>query len=272
MPTLAVLTLGLQAACLGDIGAFLFQDGPDDAAAFRRAAPNCRWPHQATPAPDALHANVSQLSRRLDPSQATACARAWNALSAMTAQATPAACPEPDAPQDAAMIAGCRLDQGAMQTIEQASNLSSACEATPFMALFQSVFVRFEGAAYLQDQLDSQSATPDRSSAYWSAAYYLAQHAEMAPEIQEPWLEAVTAAVAAGNADPYLQAGLTDRLAIAEGRGQLYGTHTACVDGAARFQPGLADRNQAEARRTAIGLPDLDTFVQARSLSRCAPR
>ena len=169
------------------------------------------------------------------------------------------------------MIARCRVDQGAMATLDGAAELGAGCDAAPLIAMYQSVFVRFEGAAYLQNQLEAGAATPDRSPAYWSAAYYLAQHAEMAPEIQQPWLEAVSAAVAAGAAEPYLQAGLADRLSIAEQGRQLYGTHTTCVEGRARLQPVIDDIEAAEARRAAIGLPDLQAFLEQRSRLRCTP-
>lgn len=158
-----------------------------------------------------------------------------------------------------------------MATLGGAAELAAGCDAAPLIAMYQSVFVRFEGAAYLQNQLEAGAATPDRSPAYWSAAYYLAQHAEMAPEIQEPWLEAVTTAVAAGAAEPYLQVGLADRLAIAEQGRQLYGSHTACVDGQARLQPAIDDAEAAEARREAIDLPGLDAFLEQRTRSRCTP-
>ena len=268
---IAALALSLQTACLDEIGTMLFDGFPDEADSFRRGAPSCLWPHAETPVPAALYANAEHLSSQLDPAQSAACAQAWDEFSARTAAAEPEACGSPAAPEDAGMIARCRADQGAMARLDRAAEFGDGCDAAALIALYQSVFVRFEGAAYLQNQLEAGAATPDRSPAYWSAAYYLAQHAEMAPEIQEPWLEAVSAAVAAGAAEPYLQAGLADRLSIAEQGRQLYGTHTTCVDGRARIQPVIDDIETAAARRAAIGLPDLHAFLEQRSRSRCTP-
>ncbi len=268
---IAALALSLQTACLDEIGTMLFDGFPNEADSFRRAAPSCLWPHAETSAPAGLYANAEHLSSQLDPAQSATCARAWADLSARTAAADPEACGGPAAPDDAEMIARCRVDQGAMATLDGAAELGAGCDAAPLIAMYQSVFVRFEGAAYLQNQLEAGAATPDRSPAYWSAAYYLAQHAEMAPEIQQPWLEAVSAAVAAGAAEPYLQAGLADRLSIAEQGRQLYGTHTTCVEGRARLQPVIDDIEAAEARRAAIGLPDLQAFLEQRSRLRCTP-
>ena len=72
------------------------------------------------------------------------------------------------------------------------------------------------------------------------AAWLLAQHADRHPALQEQWLSLLEAAVAQGEASPIDLAHLTDRVLLARGELQVYGTQTNGADGrwiACRLRP-----------------------------------
>lgn len=259
------------AACVDSLGAYLEPEAPERADIATEAG--CLWPALVQRAQGALDLNMTQLAESIDDEARPACRALWSNLSRVLSTATSAACPESSAGQvrDQDMIAQCHADQSAMELREAPIVNESDCPNADYTALMLSVIVRFEGAALLFNELQAGLAVPERSAAYWSAAYYPAQHAEMAPEIQEAWLEAVEAAVAAGGAGPYLQAALADRLAIARDQVQLYGSHTLCAEGQARLEPALDNVAAAEARRAEIGLPDLSAFLDSRTRSLCTP-
>jgi hypothetical protein len=66
-------------------------------------------------------------------------------------------------------------------------------------------------------------------------------------------------AVRVGEADVSHEAYLTDRVLVAEGKQQLYGTQFTVVAGAWQPQP-LADPDQIDARRRHVGLEPLDDY------------
>ncbi|MER6272874.1 DUF6624 domain-containing protein [Streptomyces sp900105755] len=87
------------------------------------------------------------------------------------------------------------------------------------------------------------------------AAWLLAQHADLDPAFQRRALELLKAAVEAGDALPRHLAYLTDRVLVAAGEPQVYGTqYTDDGDGSnLRLQP-VADPDRLDERRAAIGL------------------
>ena len=89
------------------------------------------------------------------------------------------------------------------------------------------------------------------------AAWYIAQHAVLDPDLQRQALALLEAAAAAGEAKPAHMAMLTDRVCMAEGRPQIYGcVHVGNEQGELVPYP-IEDPEHVEARRAAVGLPPL---------------
>jgi hypothetical protein len=85
------------------------------------------------------------------------------------------------------------------------------------------------------------------------AAWLLAQHADRDPDLQRTFLDALRGAVAAGEASPAELAYLEDRVRVADGRPQLYGTQFAVTDG--EFGPcPMEDPARLDERRAEAGL------------------
>jgi hypothetical protein len=103
-------------------------------------------------------------------------------------------------------------------------------------------------------------AGPDGADAAW----LLAQHADRDPELQRTFLEALRGAVAGGDASPGNLAYLEDRVRIADGRPQLYGTQFTVTDGELRPSP-IEDPQHLDERRAEAGL---DPFAAYEALMR----
>jgi hypothetical protein len=86
-------------------------------------------------------------------------------------------------------------------------------------------------------------------------AWLLAQHADLDPVFQRRALELLKHAVVAGDASPRHLAYLTDRVLVAAGEPQIYGTqYTDDGDGSnLRLQP-VADPDRLDERRALMGL------------------
>ncbi len=85
------------------------------------------------------------------------------------------------------------------------------------------------------------------------AAWLLAQHADRDLDLQRTFLEALRGAVAEGEASPANLAYLEDRVRVADGRPQLYGTQFDVTDG--EFGPcPIEDPARLDERRAAAGL------------------
>lgn len=90
------------------------------------------------------------------------------------------------------------------------------------------------------------------------AAWLLAQHAD--PQAQRDFLPHLESAVKAGEASPSDLAYLTDRIAVTQGRAQLYGTQWD-MKGPCDFElEKLDDRNKVNARRKSAGMPSLEEY------------
>jgi hypothetical protein len=93
------------------------------------------------------------------------------------------------------------------------------------------------------------------------AAWLLAQHADADPAFQRQCLGLIGAAVEAGEASLLEYAYLTDRVLLAEGRPQVYGTQVTRRDGA--WVPrDLRDPELVDERRTATGLEPLAEYLE----------
>jgi hypothetical protein len=128
-----------------------------------------------------------------------------------------------------------------------------------------------DNAAWLSDVIDEVGwpgisiAGEDGSHAAW----LLAQHADRYPELQQRCLELLEQAVAAGEAPAGDLAHLTDRVLLASGELQRYGTQITARDG--KFIPcRLLDPDSADARRAAVGLEPMEAHL-ARALDLYGP-
>jgi hypothetical protein len=95
------------------------------------------------------------------------------------------------------------------------------------------------------------------------AAWILIQHADLQPELQERGLDLMTAAVAAGDADPSDLAYLIDRVRVAKGQPQVYGTQWgADADGTFTPRTPIEDPERVDIRRAAVGLGTIDAYLE----------
>ena len=94
------------------------------------------------------------------------------------------------------------------------------------------------------------------------AAWAIAQHSDYDLAFQQRALKLLRAAVAAGQASPGNLAYLEDRVAVAQGKPQSYGTQIGCgPDGDARPATPIKDRADVEERRKAAGLDPLVDYL-----------
>ena len=101
------------------------------------------------------------------------------------------------------------------------------------------------------------------------AAWALAQHADLDPEFQQQALELLRDAVAEGQASPGNLAYLEDRVAVAQGWPQLYGTQMGCAKKGPVPATPIEDPAQLDQRREEAGLPPHEEYV-AEMAEACA--
>lgn len=96
-----------------------------------------------------------------------------------------------------------------------------------------------------------------------TAAWLLAQHADLNPEFQRRCLSLLEQAVRDGEAQPSHVAYLTDRVCRAEDRPQLYGTQFWYgLDGKGPLQPQpIEDPERLDERRRSVGLGPFADYV-----------
>jgi len=94
-----------------------------------------------------------------------------------------------------------------------------------------------------------------------NAAFLLVQHADRDTVVQVRGLSLLERAYRAGEASGQQLALLTDRVAAARGKPQVYGTQADIRDGRVRLKP-IADSAGVDARRAAVGLPPLREYVR----------
>jgi hypothetical protein len=95
-------------------------------------------------------------------------------------------------------------------------------------------------------------------------AWLLAQHADKQLDFQRRVLALLEDAVAAGEAKPKHLAYLADRVRIAEGRKQLYGTQMYGGPDAELAPFPIEDESRVDQRRAEVGLEPLSEYVQRR--------
>ena len=93
------------------------------------------------------------------------------------------------------------------------------------------------------------------------AAFLLVQHADRDPQFQKKCLPLLEAAVRVGEASASNLAYLTDRVLIAEGKPQRYGTQFQTVGGKSAPFP-IEDAENVDARRNAVGLGPLAEYAK----------
>jgi hypothetical protein len=86
------------------------------------------------------------------------------------------------------------------------------------------------------------------------AAWTIAQHSDLDPAFQREALELLREAVALGQASPGNLAYLEDRVAVASGEPQRYGTQVGCGPTGPEPATPIADEAELEARRAEAGL------------------
>jgi hypothetical protein len=93
------------------------------------------------------------------------------------------------------------------------------------------------------------------------AAFLLVQHADRDTALQARALRLLEAAHRAGDAPGQDLALLTDRVAVARGRPQVYGTQADLTGGRVVLAP-IADSARVDARRAGVGLMPLREYVR----------
>ena len=93
-----------------------------------------------------------------------------------------------------------------------------------------------------------------------SAAWVVAQHSDLDVEFQRRALDLMRDAVERDDADATELAYLEDRVALADGGPQVYGTQIGCVDG--RAEPAeLAEPDRVDDLRAEVGLEPLADYL-----------
>lgn len=93
-----------------------------------------------------------------------------------------------------------------------------------------------------------------------TAAWTIAQHADHDVDFQKRALALMEEALAEDQVDPTEWAYLVDRVAVNEGRPQVYGTQGGCVGAQAEIGP-VEDEANVEARRAEVGLQPLADYL-----------
>lgn len=125
-----------------------------------------------------------------------------------------------------------------------------------------------EATAYLKGVVD-EHGWPTRTMVGVdgaSAAWILAQHADRDPEFQARALELMRPLVAQGEAAPDEFALLTDRVLLARGEKQVYGTQFAPDENGVRRPRPVVEPEGLNERRRSMGLDSIEAY--ARSLGR----
>ncbi|MFF6772728.1 DUF6624 domain-containing protein [Streptomyces sp. NPDC012637] len=149
------------------------------------------------------------------------------------------------------------------QEEDQAVRLVPVAERTPDL-MERWLAVDEENTGWLRELIAERGwpgeAMVGRQAA--GAAWLLAQHADRQPDFQQGCLELLSAAVTAGDADPQHGALLEDRVRIARGQQQIFGTQlTEGPDGTLVPYP-VANPDEVEALRAAWGFQPLERYIE----------
>lgn len=95
------------------------------------------------------------------------------------------------------------------------------------------------------------------------AAWVIIQHTDLQPDLQRRGLRMMTEAVERGDADPSDLAYLVDRVRVAEGKPQVYGTQWNLTDkGVWRPNTPIEDEARVDERRAKAGLKPLKDYLK----------
>jgi hypothetical protein len=92
-------------------------------------------------------------------------------------------------------------------------------------------------------------------------AWMIVQHASYDPKFQADVLETLGDLVSVGETAPVNYAYLSDRLATADGRGQLFGTQGRCTAPASWEPMKIQDPANVDARREAYGMSSMEDYL-----------
>jgi hypothetical protein len=100
-----------------------------------------------------------------------------------------------------------------------------------------------------------------------AAAFKILQHAISRPDLQRRGLELVLEAIPRGDASALDAAYLSDRIAMYEGREQIFGTQFDWDETTGQLSPApIRDPHSVDERRAALGLPPMaDTIAEIRA-------
>jgi hypothetical protein len=93
------------------------------------------------------------------------------------------------------------------------------------------------------------------------ATFMIVQHANFDPELQRAALGPLREGYEAGHVSGQQLAMNTDRVRLADGKGQLYGTQFGAVAGAEITLSPIEDEPNVDARRAELGLPPLAEYL-----------
>lgn len=202
--------------------------------------------------------DIDQLRERDSAGLAALRAHAgWPALDARAQDAAQALEARLDAPLRAALRERAQRDQAARQAVVQAQDEPGRRAALDAMAAIDR-----DNTAWLRGILAEDGwpgvarVGPDGLRAAW----LIVQHADADPGFQREALSAMERAAPADRPHPASLAMLTDRVLLAEGRPQRYGSQFETgEDGTMRLRP-VEDAAGLDARRREVGLPPMADY------------
>ena len=169
------------------------------------------------------------------------------------------------------LIRRCQEDQAAVENLMQTLDSGVANDAEGRVSLqilsLVSLIIRLENSAYMQQTNFSEKIKMgllDDDESARIAAYYLMQHSEAFPELQEMSLKAMEDRVKKGAKElrPLIPP-LADRLMIGKIKKQIYGTHTVCEGNQARLSyPTVLEGKELDKKRQEMGLKPLGEFLR----------
>ncbi len=123
--------------------------------------------------------------------------------------------------------------------------------------------VQVANDAWLNTTLDTVSwfAIDTYGKAADEAAGDIVRHADAAPDLQRKVLNRIGALALAKRTDPKAFAALWDKVALANGRPQRYGTQMRCVGKVWTARTPVEDVAELDQRRSWVGLPPMRTYA-----------
>jgi hypothetical protein len=161
----------------------------------------------------------------------------------------------------------CERDQAARSAFTSVDiELAVAGANIDFMSLVQAIeAIDAESTAYLERLIDEHgwptvTLVGERAA---HAAWLLVQHADARPELQERALELMRPLVASGEASGTDVAYLEDRVRVARGDAQLYGTQFGADEHGVQRPFAIEDAERVDERRAELGLEPLAQYAQS---------